>query len=112
MGGVEDDLFDVRLRLGLGLLAAGAAGRGGGDGFGEALEGDLEAVEEEAGAAGIEPVGGDAGEDFADRELDGGSVLGHGEGKGSLAGAAAAELRDGLAGGVVVVAEVFAAKTR
>ena len=110
VGGVEDDLFDVRLELGLSLLAAGAAGRGGGDGFGEALESDLEAIEEETGAARVELVLGDASEDFADRELDGGAVLGHGEGEGSLAGAASAELGDGLARGVVEVAEGFAAE--
>ena len=106
-GGVEDNLLDMRLGLGLDLLLVG--GRGG-DGFGEALEGDLETVEEESGAAGVELVLGDAGEDFADRELDGGAVLGHGEDEGALAGAAAAELGDGFAGGVVVVAEVFAAE--
>ncbi len=102
VGGVEDDLFDVR--LGLGLV------RGSGGGFGEVLEGDLEAVEEEAGAAGVELVAGDAGEDFADRELDGGAVFGHGEGEGSLAGAAAAEVLDGFARGVVEVAEGLAAE--
>ena len=63
-----------------------------------------------AGAAGVELVLDDAGEDFADRELDGGAVLGHGEGEGSLAGAAAAQLGDGFAGGVVEVAEGFAAE--
>ena len=70
----------------------------------------MEAVEKESGATGVELVGGDAGEDFADRELDGGAILGHGEGEGSLAGAAAAELGDGLTRGVVVIAEVFAAE--
>jgi hypothetical protein len=42
--------------------------------FGVAREveaGDLEAVEEEAGAAGVDVVGGDAAEDFADGALDG-----------------------------------------
>ena len=34
--------------------------------FGEVEAGDLEAVEQESGAAGIDVVGGDALEDFAD----------------------------------------------
>ena len=56
-----------------------------GFGFGVALRvllsgqveaGDLEAVEEEAGAAGVDVVGGDALEDLADGGLDGGAVFG------------------------------------
>ena len=48
-----------------------------GDGlFGEVEAGDLEAIEEEAGAAWVDVVGGDALEDFADRGLDGGAVFG------------------------------------
>jgi hypothetical protein len=43
--------------------------------FGEVEAGDLEAVEEEAGAAGVDVVGGDALEDFADGGLDGGAVF-------------------------------------
>jgi hypothetical protein len=35
-------------------------------GFGEVEAGDLEAVEEEAGAAGVDVVGRDAAENFAD----------------------------------------------
>jgi hypothetical protein len=38
--------------------------------------GDLEAVEEEAGAAGVDVVCGDALEDFADGGLDRGAVFG------------------------------------
>ena len=72
--------------------------------------GDLEAVEEECGSAGVEVVGGDAGEDFADGELDGGAVFGRGEFEGGGAGAAGFEVGDGSAGGVVVVAEFFAAE--
>jgi hypothetical protein len=88
VGGVEDDVFD------------------GVDGlvFGEVHGGDLETVEEEAGAAGVECVGGDALEDFADGVLDGGAVFGDGEGEGPAA-AAGFEVDDGLAVGVVVVAE-------
>jgi hypothetical protein len=44
--------------------------------FWQVEAGDLEAVEEEAGAAGIDVVGGDALEDFADGGLDGGAVFG------------------------------------
>jgi hypothetical protein len=40
----------------------------------EVEAGDLEAVEQEAGAAGVESVGGDALKDFADGELDAGSL--------------------------------------
>ena len=45
-------------------------------GFGEIEAGDLEAVEEEACAAGVDFVGGDALQDFADGGLDGGTVFG------------------------------------
>ena len=44
--------------------------------FGEVETGDLEAVEEEAGAAWVDVVGGDALEDFSDGGLDGGAVFG------------------------------------
>jgi hypothetical protein len=44
--------------------------------FGEVEAGDLEAVEEKTGAAGVDVVGGDALQDFADGGLDGGAVLG------------------------------------
>ena len=37
-----------------------------GGGFGKVEAGDLEAVEEQAGAAGVDVVGGDAAENFAD----------------------------------------------
>ena len=61
--GIEGDLFD------------GGFGVGGWGGFGEIEAGDLEAVEEQAGAAGVDVVGGDALEDFADGVLDGGAVF-------------------------------------
>ena len=79
-------------------------------GFGEVGAGDLEAVEEEAGAAGVDVVGGDALEDLADGGLDGGAVFGEREVKGGAATAAAAWVGYGLAGGVVVVAEVLPAE--
>jgi len=88
-------------------------GLGGGLEFflaGEVGAGDLEAVEEEAGTAGVEVVGGDALEDEADGELDGGAVLGDGEVEGGEAGLAGGGVGDGMAGGVVVVAEVFEAE--
>jgi hypothetical protein len=44
--------------------------------FGEVEAGDLEAVEEEAGAAGVDVVSGDALENLADGGLDGGAVFG------------------------------------
>jgi hypothetical protein len=44
--------------------------------FWEVEAGDLEAVEEQTGSAGVDLVGGDALEDLADGVLDGGAVLG------------------------------------
>jgi hypothetical protein len=57
---------------GFGGVRFGAGGRG----LGQVEAGDLEAVEEQAGAAGVDVVGGNALEDFADGVLDGGAVLG------------------------------------
>jgi hypothetical protein len=45
-------------------------------GFEEVEAGDLEAVEEQAGAAGVDVVGGDSLEDLADGGLDRGAVFG------------------------------------
>jgi hypothetical protein len=80
--------------------------------FGKIEAGDLEAVEEEAGAAGVDVVGGDAAEDFDDGGLEGGAVVGiaHGEVEGRLAASPGSWILCGFAGGVVVVAEFFAAK--
>jgi len=44
--------------------------------FWQVEAGDLEAVEEEAGAAWVDIVGGDALQDLADGGLDGGAVFG------------------------------------
>jgi hypothetical protein len=44
-------------------------------GFWEIKAGDLEAVEEEPGAARIDIIGGDALQDLANRGLDGGTVF-------------------------------------
>ena len=81
-----------------------------GGGFGEVEAGNLEAVEEQAGAAGVDVVGGDTAEDLADGGLDGGTVLWEWQVEGGAAAAALAQVGDWLAGGVVVVAELFLAK--
>jgi hypothetical protein len=76
---------------------------------GQGADGDLEAEDEEAGALGVELVGGDAGEDLRDGELDGGAVFEDGQGEGferGLRGGA----DDGAAGGMMVEAEVLAAQ--
>ena len=75
--------------------------------FGEVEAGDLEAVEEEACAARIDFVGGDALEDFADGGLDGAAVFGDRDVEFGLFGAAVSGVSGGAAGGVVVVAEFF-----
>jgi hypothetical protein len=77
--------------------------------FGEVHGGDLETVEEQAGTAGVDFVGGDALEDFSEGVLDGGAVLGRGECE-RTAGAAGFGVGDGPAGGVVVVTEGFEAQ--
>lgn len=97
-GGVDGDLFH-----GLGF----GGGFGEGLHFGEIEAGDLEAVEEEAGAAGVDVVGGDALEDFADGGLDGGSVFGERQVEDGAAASALARVGDGLSGGVMVVTEFF-----
>jgi hypothetical protein len=79
--------------------------------FGEVEAGDLEAVEEEAGAARVDVVGGDALQDFADGGLDRGAVFGEGQVEGGAAAAALARVGDGFTGGVVVVAELLLAET-
>jgi hypothetical protein len=99
---VGGDLLDDFDRFGFGLVVGG--------GFGEIEAGDLETVEEEAGAAGIDVVGGDAAENFADGLLDGRAVFGEGEVEGGAAALALLGIGDGFPGGVVVVAEVFSAE--
>ncbi len=81
-------------------------------GFGEVAGGDLEGVEQEAGAFGVELVGGEAAHDFAEIELDGGAVVGLEEGEGGVVGLSGLgdRFRDCAAGGVVVVAEVLVAE--
>ena len=89
-----------------GFLGAGV----GGPGFGEVAGGDLEAVEEETGAAGIDLVSGDAAEDFADGELDAGAVFGEVEVEDGLGWVFESRAGDRFAGGVMVVAEVLSAE--
>jgi len=98
-GGVDDDLFD-----GIGV-SCGLFGDGG-----QVEAGDLEAVEEQAGALGVDLVAGDAEQDLADGALDGGAVLGQGDVEVGLAAATVAGVLDGAAGGVVVVAELLVAQ--
>jgi hypothetical protein len=100
VGLVVDELVD-------GFGGAGRVDGFDGLGFGQGGEGDLEAVEEEAGAFGVDGVAGDAVEDVAEGELDGGAVFEVGEDEGGLVLAAGWEVLDGAAGGVVVVAEIF-----
>jgi hypothetical protein len=109
-GGVDGDLF-YGLVCGLvWALVSGSAlggGFGGWLGFGEVEAGDLEAVEEQAGAAGVNVVGGDALEDFSDGGLDGGAVFGQRQVEGGAAAAALARVFGRLSGGVVEIAELF-----
>jgi hypothetical protein len=70
----------------------------------------LEAVEKKAGAAWVDVVRGDALQNLADGVLDGGAVFGERQVEGGAAAATLLRVGDGLARGVVVVAEVFAAK--
>jgi hypothetical protein len=79
-------------------------------GFGEVEAGDLKAIEEQAGAAGIDVVGGDALKDLTDGGLNRGTVFWQRQVEGAAAAAAPARVGDGFSGGVVVVAELFAAE--
>ncbi len=76
---------------------------------GEVGRGDLEGVEDEAGAAGVDVVVAEEMNDFAERGLNGGPGVGSSEEEEVAAGLAQAGLGDGFAGVVVVVAEVGAA---
>lgn len=93
VGDFGDGLFEFRFGIDFGQVAAC----------------DLEAVEEQAGAARIDFVGGDAAEDFADGKLDGAAVFRIGDGEARLTTFARAGVLDGAARVVVVVAEVFGA---
>ena len=99
-GGVEDDFLND---------GSGGFGLAGGLDARQVEAGDLETVKEQAGAAGIESVGGDAAEDLADGVLDGAAVLGEREVEGALTSAASLQLgvRDWFAGGVMVETKIF-----
>jgi hypothetical protein len=99
---VGGDLFDDFDGFGPGVVV--------GRGFGEVEARDLEAVEEQAGAAGVDVVGGDAAEDFSDGMLDGGTVFRQRKVEGGAAASTLLGVDDGFSGGVVVVAEVFSAQ--
>ena len=102
LGGVV--LEEAAAAMGVG----GAWAIGGLAGVGREVEGgDLQAVEEEAGAAGIDLVAGDALEDFADGELDGGAVFGEREVEGGFGWGCGGGFGEGFAGFVVVEAESF-----
>jgi hypothetical protein len=75
---------------------------------GEVRGGDLEAVEQEAGAVDIEFVGGEAADDLEEGLLEGGGVGWRGDVE-AAPGAASVGVLDGKPGGVVVVAEALAA---
>ena len=106
---VDDDLFyegglrDVFFVADGGSVVAAAsvvsALPGGAGGAGQVDAGDLEAVEQEAGTFGVDFIVGDAAQDFADRGLDGGAVLGVGQVEGGAAAAALARVGDRAAGG-------------
>ena len=67
--GIVDDLGDGLFGFFFGI------------GFGEVVAGDLEAVEHDAGAAGIDLAGGHEAQDFADGVLDGAAVFKVGDGE-------------------------------
>ncbi len=95
------------------VMASTHFGSGFALGFWEVEAGDLETIEEEAGAARIDFVGGDALENCADGGLDAGAIVGIGERQveGGAAALALARVGNWFSGCVVVVAEFFAAQT-
>jgi len=72
--------------------------------------GYLQAVEQEAGAFGVDVVRGEAAEDLADGELDGGSVFRLEEREAGLTAATLAEVFHRAAAGVVKIAKFFVFK--
>ena len=95
---VGDELFD-----GLVLVLGFAC-------FRKVEAGDLETVEQQPGRFGVEAASGDALQDFGDGGQDGAAVFERGKLKFRGAHAVDADIVRGAAGGVVVVAEVFAAQ--
>jgi len=78
--------------------------------FRDVAAGDLKAVEQKSGAAGIDLVGGDAAQDFSERDLEFGAVCGVSEGELIAFLFAQARVLYGRPVGCVVVAEVLAAQ--
>ena len=101
MGGIERDFFH---RFDFGCIFATLLG------FGKVEAGDLEAVEEQAGPARIDVVGGYAAKNFADGVLDGAAVFRQGQLEGGSTAAALTWVFDGATGGVVVVTKIFVAQ--
>ena len=101
--GVDGDLFHGFDRFRSGIAVGGWLGK--------VEAGDLEAVEEEAGAAWVDVVGGDALEDLADGDLDGGAVFGKRDVEGGAAAAAPSRVGNWFSSGVMVVAEFFVLQT-
>jgi hypothetical protein len=83
---------------------------GGAELEGEVGGGDLESVEEDSGAFVVQLAAGDAGEDVAQGDLDGGGVV---DGRDGEDGELAATVGGGAkaAGALVVIAEVLAAES-
>jgi hypothetical protein len=99
--GVLGDLLDEEGRLGVARW------------LGQSDDGSLQTVEQQAGAARVEVVGGDALQDESDGVQDAaavGELVGAGELKGAEAGLAGGGVLDGAAGGVVLVAEILPAQ--
>ena len=95
--------------FGLGALGFGVALFGVALVLGEVGGGELQSVEEEAGAAEVDVVAGDAVDDAAEGFLDLGAGVGGGHVEGVAAGLSEASVGDGAAGEVMVVAELLAA---
>ena len=79
-------------------------------GLGEVAAGDLQAVEEEAGAARVDLVAGDALENLADGELDGSAVFREREVEDGFGGWGGGGFGEGFTGFAVVEAEFFVAE--
>ena len=95
--GVVDDLFDFSGAFGFGSFFRAR----------EVGTGDLQTVEEQSGAFGVEVVGGEAAEDFGDGELDGGAVFEVPQREGGLLAATVSEVFHRAAILVVKIAEFF-----
>jgi hypothetical protein len=81
-------------------------------GAGQVETGDLEAVEEETSALGVDFIAGDAAQDFADGALDCGAIFREGDIKLGLTASTPARVLHWTAGGVVVVTKFFLAQAR